>query len=296
MDMHKIQLEVFKTFMDDVIIKDRERFPKKSFGEYTEGEFRSLSSKVLEKEEVELKGFSPSTLKKYAHLYQEKKGVKFSYQKNKMDALAHFIDHESFESYVEEVKEKMGYGDYDTSALIYYRIIEDTLDKEALSYEKLSVLGEDQQNNQIQYFTDKIKRGNGMDDHAYFWSGILFLQRKQYATALALFKKSIAVDPTNEEYYYNLALAKFKGKRPFRLALHEIRDILDDLNVAIQLNSKQVKFYCLKKLIREDYFLRRGLSIPKEASETSIEGKLENNDIELDRLKRTLNLASYSFR
>lgn len=163
---------------------------------------------------------------------------------------------------------------------------------EYLSYELLSTLKPNEALSHIKDLTSKIN-SFPLEDAIYFWLGVLYLKLCHYEQAITYLKKAIDINMINDEYNYNLSLAMFKGKRPFRLKMNEIKQLLETLNTAITFNDRKEKYYYLKYIIYKDFYLRNGLNFPENTSlEHLIEkiNKLPSEPIELRRLLATLGL------
>ena len=136
------------------------------------------------------------------------------------------------------------------------------------------------------------------DDISYYWLGILYLKQKNHKQSIHYLKAAIEINIMSDEYHYNLALAMFEGKRPFRLKLNEIQDILSELNKAINIERKKRKYYYLKYIIIQDFFIRCGLVNKWEGSvETLLKMIIElpKNSTEENFLLSTLGLTESCF-
>ena len=291
-DFQEKQLEVFKNFMDDVVSSYRQRkgFTKRSFKNFQKKDFEDFSNHIKDNMEGETE-IKPSTIKSYRYMYIEKEGYPLRYSKRVMDYLAEYLSFLDFRAYVDNLKEKIGYKDYRTSMLIVYGKKEA---KKAMSYSLFNTLNTTELNEYIQYYISKIKR-YPKNDINYYWLGVLLLKINQYNLAIQHLKRSIEINPLEEEYYYNLALAEFRGRRPFCLQMEEIKNILRLLNMALDINSKKAKFYRLKSIINKDYFKRRGLSVPEKVVELQAVNRLNQDPIELKRLIELINIPYKSF-
>ena len=305
--LREARLKIFKAFLDDVILEDKEN-KGKIFEDYVKHDFERLSriiNRKLQKEDDDEKErkIAWQTFRDYKAIYNGEKTLKYS--KYKLDILAYFIGYSSYRHYVEGKKVSLGFECYNAKDLIYGRKKSTYKSKknydakenfENLSYETLSHLNDEQIKIYTQHFSIQV-RSNPADDNAFFWLGVLLLKRKQYKSAIAYFTKSIEINPINSEYYYNLGLAMFKGKRPFRLKMDEITAILENLKTAIHLNSGKAKYYCLKYILNEDYFKRCGLGISGVTSKQLLKRvhELSGQSYELQRLKSSLGLSEEDY-
>ncbi|WP_075343821.1 hypothetical protein [Tenacibaculum agarivorans] len=134
-------------------------------------------------------------------------------------------------------------------------------------------------------FIEKLSKISRFKNEAiYYWLGVLFLETTQYELAISNLKKSIKLNPTKGEYYYNLVLAKINGRRPFVLTSNEIEEILKDIEIGLQYNSEITGFNYLKYIIQEDFYKNRGLGVKGE------EIKLEEYERETNEYKRLLRM------
>lgn len=285
---NKAQLIVFKSLMDEVVKKYLNGAATRLFGECRQKDFDRISEEVtkLANETGEYESIGASTIKRYKQMYLG--NTKLNYGKFTMNSLAFYIDFESYETYLDSIKNFLGYDLYETKDLITYKVSEDKEDGK-ISFEKILKFGREELQEHIHTFSVHVQK-NDKDNESYFWLGVLLMERKRFDAATTCFEKALELNPTENEYYYNLALSKFKGKRPFRLHFNEIIEILEDVDSAISFNKKKMKFYDLKVFIQEDFFKRRGLSIPKDEIEYYPENDINIDLTEQKRLCRLLNI------
>lgn len=156
-----------------------------------------------------------------------------------------------------------------------------------MSYDSLADLEVVQVNDYIKHLSRKqIKKR--VENR--FWLGVLLLQKCKYYKVIKHLGKCIDLNLGNEEYHYNLALAKFKGRRPFFLKGNEIKDVEVDITNAINLNPTKRKFYFLRFIIQKDYYKRRGFRITDEEILQEDLDAYTIDEIEHTRLLNTLNL------
>ncbi|MEM8999743.1 MAG: hypothetical protein AAGB24_05720 [Bacteroidota bacterium] len=168
--------------------------------------------------------------------------------------------------------------------------IDVNLSLEQISYNELALLDRERKSRLIKQFVAYPERRN-RNALQLFWLAVLLLEQQQYATAVKFLDDALEIDPVNAECHYNVALAKFNGQQPFRRRMDEINSILYHLDLAIQLNPQNVKFYYLKAFINRDYFLRRGLKSPKNVLIPSFLTKTEEDGIELKRTAKLLGVT-----
>ncbi|WP_298511189.1 tetratricopeptide repeat protein [uncultured Kordia sp.] len=220
-------------------------------------------------ENIPSSGVSAKTLNRVYNKYIN--GSKENYQIKELTIklLCNYIGFDTYEAFVQKYKSEIRISD--------------------LSYKLISKLTKLEVSKYIADLSKKSQE-NINNDSIFFWLGVLLMERKRFDAAIICFKKAIELNPTSDEYYYNLALSKFKGKHPFRLHFNEIIEILEDVDMSISINDKKSKYYRLKHLIHEDFFKRRGLQVREKVIELQAVDRLEKNISELQRLCRLLNI------
>ncbi|MBC8755981.1 tetratricopeptide repeat protein [Kordia sp. YSTF-M3] len=311
LEIGKAQRDVFISFMQEIV---RTHAKRKKVTDYTEDDIKDLhkelnkflkDNKVPEIDRPKTVGFT--TLKGYVDICKDENKI-LKYREYVLNLCSKYIDnfpkYKDFRNYIARRKDSLGFSKYEIRELTYpYKppineskqfISASSSSYEELSLELRSKLNENEISIHIQYHSNEIKK-NPNDDIHHYWLGVLLLQIKQYDAAINHLNKSIEINSTNEEYYYNLALAKFKGKRPSRLKMDEIMDILQSLNTAIRMNNKKAKFYRLKQIINKDYFEKKGLKVPAKVIELKAIKRLDQDPFELKRLMVLLNLPYKKF-
>ncbi len=191
---------------------------------------------------------------------------------------------------IDELCKYLGFEDYTA----FVNAVDVEISLENISYAKIRTASKEK----IASFTKKLaEHPHRRDQNAsrLFWLGVLLLQQKQYDAASSFLSMALGIDPTNDECYYNLALARCCGKRPFRLSMKGIRTMLDYLNMAIRLNGNKAKFYHLKAFIHNDYYQRRGLRNPENNITDFNANVLETDEMELERAAMLLGLTKQQF-
>lgn len=185
---------------------------------------------------------------------------------------------EAHSNSIDELCKYLGFEDYTA----FVNAVDVEISLENISYAEIRTASREK----IASFTKKLaEHPHRRDQNAsrLFWLGVLLLQQKQFDAASGFLSMALSIDPTNDECYYNLALARCCGKRPFRLSMKAIRTILDHLNMAIRLNGKKAKFYHLRVFINKDYYQRRGLRGPENNMADFDANLLETDEMELER-------------
>ncbi|MDC8003103.1 tetratricopeptide repeat protein [Aureisphaera galaxeae] len=289
------QLAMFKVFMDEVISEDLKSSPKKLFKDYKKGGFERISrkvKKVIPENEDDYSTIGWTTLRNYRESYVG--SAPLTYAKKKMNGLAFFIGFESYEAFVDKVKNAVVGNKYKTADLIIYRTgNKGGKREEKFSYEIISKLSKNEVFQHIDALTRKkvVKR---KDPIFIFWLGVLYLKWGSYDKAVENLLQCIELNPINEEYYYNLALAKFNGKCPFRLSIDEIQEIRSHLGTALDLNPHKRKFYLLQCIIKEDFYKRQGLMAPIGYKPNELKN-LAEDEIEEKRIYQLLDISPHDF-
>lgn len=295
-DIIEKQRLVFISFMEEVA----KTYGRRKIINYSRDDIKSLririnnflnEEKQTDEENVKTIGFT--TLKGYVEICQDT-NKELKYREYVLNLCAKYIKvfpkYKDFRNYVERSKDLLKLSDFATNDLIYSPKKKtdeinknvNSFDYEEMSYELLSNLDDDEVNLYIKYYqteTDDLK----INEEANFWLGILQLQKKEYFLSIQYFKKCIDLNPINDEYHYNLALAKFKGRHPSRLSNKEIKDIEVDLMNAFNLNPNKRKFYELKYIIQEVFY----------KGDVDQDDKIDLEDIEREQKreqKRMLNI------
>ncbi len=86
--------------------------------------------------------------------------------------------------------------------------------------------------------------------------GLFYLSNGAYQYALPQFNKVIEMDPLNADAYFYLAVTLLGGNKPFLRTMPEILKIVENLNLAEQIEEKAVYFY-LHAYIAYDYYKRK---------------------------------------
>lgn len=304
-EIENAQRSIFNLFLDDLAKTYTKR---KKFTSYTGKDLKALHKELNDylinkkKDEDDLVSIGYNTLKDYQKICKNVE-ERFRYNVNFLNALVGYIDHpnpyDNYDHYVERNKVFIKLKDVETSDLIYSRSkskrendSSNTFDYMELSYELLPTLNEKQIGRYIKFYlkeVDDIK----FNDKANFWLGVLLLHKRQYYHALKYLEKSIDLNPINEEYHYNLALAKFKGRIPFILRSHEIESIEIDLINAVNLNVDKRKFYELQYIIQENFYQKRSLRYPHGEISLTYLNSFKKDEIELQRLLDILKLPDF---
>ncbi|WP_108808057.1 tetratricopeptide repeat protein [Aquimarina spinulae] len=282
------QFDVFVYFFDTIAKKHT---PNKSFKDYIERDINRLIERLQEKTKEKI---GRTTIVNYRDRYNKKEGEKFTYLKSYLDILAQYIDYSSYENFIKENKAFWGLEKYRAEELIlskgnkkkHQSSTDEKRHYKKLSYKKLSNLTPKEIVKYTQSFLAQTK-SESSNDKTLFWLGVLLLSQNQYEESIMYIKESIKINPIDDEYHYNLALAMFKGKRPFRLKMNEIKEIQTSLKTAIRINNKKEKYHCLKHLITQDYFRRSGLDDPDNSS-NNLPMITKEEPYELERLFSTL--------
>ncbi|WP_299677192.1 hypothetical protein [uncultured Dokdonia sp.] len=302
---------VFITFMQDVVRTYRKNTrEKRKVVDYSRNDVTNLRAdinKYLEKhksvDEDKAKTIGFTTLLGYVEICQhEHKELK--YREYILNSCAKYIDIEpkyrDFRHYVERSKDRLRLSGYSTNHLIYpYKKPDDTINKELksfdykeMSYELLSTLDKNQIDRYIKFYlkeVDDIKS----NDKANFWLGVLLLCKRQYYLVIKRLEKCIDLNPIDEEYHYNLALAKFKGRIPFILKSKEIESIGVDIMNAINLNPDKRKFYELQYIIQEEFYKKRSLRPHYDEISLAYIDTFDQDEIERNRLLDALNIIDF---
>ena len=96
--------------------------------------------------------------------------------------------------------------------------------------------------------------------------GIFYLTNGAYQYALPQFKKAVELDPMNADAYYYTAVSLLGGVKPFIKNLKQIQEIVENLNLAEQLEPKAVYYY-LHAYVAYDYYKRKFMGCNPSYSE-----------------------------
>lgn len=86
--------------------------------------------------------------------------------------------------------------------------------------------------------------------------GLFYLTNGAYQYALPQFRKVVEIDPLNADAYFYIAVAMLGGVKPFIKGISEIETIVENLNLAEQMEEKAIYFY-LHAYIAYDYYKRK---------------------------------------
>lgn len=110
--------------------------------------------------------------------------------------------------------------------------------------------------------------------------GLFYLTGGGYQYALPQFKKVLEIDPLNADAYFYTAIVMLGGKKPFLKSLAEIEKIVENLNLAEQIEPKAVYFY-LHAYVAYDYYKRKFMGCTPTYSELLSQA----NDLGISRLE-----------
>lgn len=114
--------------------------------------------------------------------------------------------------------------------------------------------------------------------------GLFYLTGGGYQYAMPQFKKVLEIDPLNADAYFYTAVAMLGGKKPFLKSLAEIEKIVENINLAEQIEPKAVYFY-LHAYIAYDFYKRKFMGCNPTYSELLSQAKslgfnsLESSDL-----------------
>jgi hypothetical protein len=94
-----------------------------------------------------------------------------------------------------------------------------------------------------------------------FEKALTALQLKNYPLAVQLFEKYTAMNPTDAEGYYYLALTSFHGSRPKMAKLSTIRTIEGHLRTAAGLDPACSPAFLLWAIVKQDYYAANSMRI-----------------------------------
>ncbi|MBC8755980.1 tetratricopeptide repeat protein [Kordia sp. YSTF-M3] len=305
-DISEKQRLVFISFMEEIA----KTYGKRKIMDYSPKDIKNLCSGInnfLEKnknvDENKAKTIGFTTLKGYVEICQDE-NKELKYREYILNICSKYIGvfpkYKDFRNYIERSKNVLKLSNYKTNHLIYpyqnhneSKSIEiKVFDFNEISYELIENLNENGIKAHIKYYLKKVDEKE-FDDKVNFWLGVLLLHNKQYRRAIKHLEESIDLNPDNEEYHYNLALAKFKGKRPSNLNKETANSVENDIKNAINLNPHKRKFQILAAIIREDYHNRRLYYYQWKEVRLEDLDYLEKDEIEFNRLLRLINLPDY---
>ena len=96
--------------------------------------------------------------------------------------------------------------------------------------------------------------------------GLFYLTNGGYLYALPQFKKVVEIDPLNADAYYYIAITMLGGVKPFIKGLSEIEKIVENLNLAEQIEPKAIYYY-LHAYVAYDYYKRKFIGCNPSYSE-----------------------------
>ncbi len=140
----------------------------------------------------------------------------------------------------------------------------------------------------------KVHISTGIEDaDTHLGIGLIYLQLRLYDMALRHFKRVVELDPAVADGYYYLALASIRGRRPKVMMLQEVRAVESRLNVALEFDEHQAKFYYLLAVVRQDYYVANGLSVPQPSVPALLDLAMDREyDVwEIERMLASLSLS-----
>lgn len=114
--------------------------------------------------------------------------------------------------------------------------------------------------------------GGNQNTSVYFSQGICFLKLKLYDKAIECFEKVTAIDFSNAEAYFYLAVCTLKGKKPFVLSRAEINKAENYLDNAVTFKDCGIYRY-FQAYIRYDYFTRKFFKVLPDYKEYLLKAK-----------------------
>lgn len=88
--------------------------------------------------------------------------------------------------------------------------------------------------------------------------GLQLLSQKNYKAAIQLLSRVIISDPSLTETYYYLAIALLSGKKPKKVDEWTIKEIEENLNLAIHKDSNPARCYAFWAIIKHGFYAMNG--------------------------------------
>ena len=96
----------------------------------------------------------------------------------------------------------------------------------------------------------------------HFALGVCQLDLGLHEHAVKSFARGIGILPEHADGYYYLALAVIHRRKPKLLTFEEVRAIQRYLSAAIQLDDSKANYHCLLLVVKYEFYLKNGLSVP----------------------------------
>jgi tetratricopeptide (TPR) repeat protein len=120
--------------------------------------------------------------------------------------------------------------------------------------------GRDQINIENLHYTQSITGQELLD------RGIQLLSQRNYQQAIGVLRDAIKTDPLLADTHYYLAIALLSGKKPRKVDEWTIRDIEEQLGVAVHKDIKPLRCYVLWAIVKHGFYTMNGFI---ESSPTS---------------------------
>lgn len=164
-----------------------------------------------------------------------------------------------------------------------------SIKERVISFKKLKKSSKPEIYDMIDMYKHSLNRGS-LDDEIYFNLGLCYLHLKLFDLAVRYFEKALVLAPDNSDYHYYLGLAKIRNRRPLTLMPNDIRDIEQYVNSAMEIDSREGKYFVLSIILKYDYYHLNGLVVKLPSINELIENLSAKNidPYEIQRLKESV--------
>lgn len=145
----------------------------------------------------------------------------------------------------------------------------------------------DQRNQRVYKQINIVEGPKPVDPDVVFKQGVQFLKVKSYQQSINFLNDAIKADPSIPYFYYYLALALLRGRRPKILKRSEIEEI-DQLLSAATVGDSDATVQWFRALVRDDYYRGNRMNCPSPSVEDILGSIHPDAAINIDRLEELL--------
>jgi tetratricopeptide (TPR) repeat protein len=171
------------------------------------------------------------------------------------------------------------------------REIEPRAGREEISFDKLNTVSRNELNGLMKSYQEMLNR-DPEDGESCFRLAMCYLHVRIFEKASEYFQRAAQLLLNDSDAYYYFGLSLLSGRRPKTLSLKEVRFIEENLNIAMDLDDNQGKYYYLAAILKYDYYLENGLRIDSPSpDDLFIIAKQKKHDQgEIERLLNSITL------